>query len=79
MTCDDLILKVAVARIRGQQGPRDYTFDHRRLWCFYQAECQAIRVRITPDLHGRTFNVLVSKADGLGGKVTQLRVRSRRR
>ena len=40
-----LILKVARASIR-KQGIRYYTFDHRRLWCMYQAGCAAMRVRV---------------------------------
>ena len=70
MTTDWLVLKVAVAKVG--KILRYYTFDHRRLWCLYQARCKRIRVRIA--MSGRIFDEFVRKADGLGRKVSELDV-----
>ena len=35
-------------RRQSSKVTRFYTFDHRRLWCMVQADCQRIRVRMRP-------------------------------
>ena len=74
MTCDSLILNVAVANFHDGTR-RYYTFDHRRLWCMYQAGCQRIRVRVI--MQSKVFDAFAKKADGLGRRLTDLRVRGR--
>ena len=73
MTTDWLILKVAVAKVGNRRSGRTlryYTFDHRRLWCLYQAGCKRIRVQIA--MCGGIIDEFARKADGLGRKVSEL-------
>ncbi|CAK0892228.1 unnamed protein product [Prorocentrum cordatum] len=84
MTDDFLVLNVASAKVRCRPGSqrsetvsRFYTFDHRRLWCMVQAGCRRIRLRIKPGFSGKAFNEFASKAEGLGRRITDVRVRYR--
>lgn len=81
LTCDSLILNVAVANLRDRSGmpfKRYYTLDHRRLWCMRQAGCTSIRVRIKPELSGPAFDQFLKKAHMVGRHVDDLTVRQLR-
>ena len=72
LTANTLILRVAKEDVRGGP-PRYYTFDHRRLYCFWKAKVSAIRVRIIMD--GRQFSEFARKCDSMGRTMDKLRVR----
>jgi hypothetical protein len=76
MTTDWLILRVAACRVHDYQNQatvRYYTFDHRRLWCMHRAGCDSVRVRIA--LCGPEFDELVMKADNLGRRISEVKMR----
>jgi hypothetical protein len=71
LTCDDMILRVAKEDARNAP-PRYYTFDHRRLYCFWKAKVPRIRVRIV--MSGWLFSAFARKCDRLGNRIDKLYV-----
>lgn len=67
-----LVLTGAVAYVRGG-GERIYTFDHRRAYALVQAGVKTCRFRIV--LSGRAFDEFASKADCMGRRITEMRLR----
>eukprot|EP00928_Gymnodinium_smaydae_P045971 TRINITY_DN30596_c0_g2_i1.p1 TRINITY_DN30596_c0_g2~~TRINITY_DN30596_c0_g2_i1.p1 ORF type:complete len:328 (+),score=39.68 TRINITY_DN30596_c0_g2_i1:252-1235(+) len=82
MEDDNLIISGALANVRlwnhrerrHEVVKRFFTFDHRRLWCFYQAHCRRLRFKVK--VTGRYIDEMYSKADGLGRPVWELIVRT---
>lgn len=73
MRDDFLILNVAAAHVRGESTLRYYTYDHRRAWCMHEAGVSKVRLRLV--LIGPSFDEFVRKADGLGKRIVELRLR----
>lgn len=73
MAADFLVLKGAVARLRGG-GTRYYTFDHRRAYALFLAGVRTCRLKIV--LWGNAFDELASKAGvGMGIPISKLTLR----
>ena len=72
MTNANMVLRVAKAEFRNAP-PKYYTFDHRRLYCLWQA--RVARGHVNVKLRGREFSEFARKCDSLSRKVDQIRVR----
>ena len=68
MEADFLVLNMAKASVDGIV--KYYTFDHRRLYCMWQAGFKTVRARIT--LEGPVFDEFVRKADFHGHTLKDL-------
>ena len=76
MNTDWLILRGAVVKTRDRRGStrlKYYTFDHRRAWCMYRVGVPRIRMRI--QLSDPVFDEFIRKADGVGRRIQDLRIR----